>query len=226
MADIKVRKWKVSEEEIEKQIAAAEERGEQEFKSQPHAESAEYDRESNTVWVYLTNGCTFGFPPALIKELRNASVRAISNITLSPLGNALHWEDLDAHYSIAGLLGGVFGTKAWMRELGRKGGRATSGAKSEAARKNGAKGGRPRKERYDHELEVVCDLCGDHGISKGPKILSAHLSLPGAMSLDKLENMVEYLYEPVERKNVSSIHVPTFSKSFIGKDVQILGSMN
>jgi len=31
-------------------------------------------------------------------------------------------------------------------ELGRKGGRVSSPAKAEAARKNGAKGGRPRKE--------------------------------------------------------------------------------
>ena len=145
MADIKSGKWKVSEEELEKQITTAFERGEQEFKSQPHAASAEYDRESNTVWVYLTNGCTFGFPPALIKELKEASAREISQVTLSPLGNALHWDDLDAHYSIGGLLAGVFGTRRWMQELGRKGGLSTSGAKSEAARKNGAKGGRPKK---------------------------------------------------------------------------------
>ncbi len=42
-------------------------------------------------------------------------------------------------------LAGRLGSKRWMSELGRKGGRATSAAKSEAARINGQKGGRPRK---------------------------------------------------------------------------------
>ena len=44
------------------------------------------------------------------------------------------------------LVAGIFGTKSWMAELGRKGGQATSSAKSAAARKNGKKGGRPRKD--------------------------------------------------------------------------------
>ena len=44
--------------------------------------------------------------------------------------------------SIPGLLAGVFGTRAHMA---RQAGRATSPAKASAARRNGAKGGRPRK---------------------------------------------------------------------------------
>jgi general stress protein YciG len=35
--------------------------------------------------------------------------------------------------------------KIWMAELGRKGGKATSTSKSAAARLNGKKGGRPKK---------------------------------------------------------------------------------
>ena len=57
----------------------------------------------------------------------------------------LHWEKLDADLSIASLVVGIFGSHAWMRELARRGGPASSPTKSAAARANGAKGGRPKK---------------------------------------------------------------------------------
>jgi hypothetical protein len=44
--------------------------------------------------------------------------------------------------SIAGLLAGLFGTRAYMARLA---GRTTSPSTAAAARANGAKGGRPRK---------------------------------------------------------------------------------
>lgn len=59
----------------------------------------------------------------------------------------MHWESLDADFNILGLIQGVFGTKSWMAELGRKGGKISSVAKSQAARENGKKGGRPKKSK-------------------------------------------------------------------------------
>ena len=61
------------------------------------------------------------------------------------LFRSVHWESLDVDFGIPELVAGIFGTKSWMAELGRKGGEATSSAKSAAARKNGKKGGRPKK---------------------------------------------------------------------------------
>jgi len=58
----------------------------------------------------------------------------------------LHWEHLDADLSVPRLVMGIFGSGAWMRELGRKGGSASSAAKRKAARANGRKGGRPAKQ--------------------------------------------------------------------------------
>jgi hypothetical protein len=58
----------------------------------------------------------------------------------------LHWPKLDADVYLPALMQGVFGSKRWMAGvLGAKGGAAKTAAKSEAARRNGAKGGRPRK---------------------------------------------------------------------------------
>jgi hypothetical protein len=47
---------------------------------------------------------------------------------------------------VPGLLAGLFGTKAYMdRQRAARAGSATAAAKAAAARRNGAKGGRPRK---------------------------------------------------------------------------------
>ncbi|WP_219729955.1 hypothetical protein [Sodalinema gerasimenkoae] len=42
---------------------------------------------------------------------------------------------------------GIFGSRNWMAELGRKGGQKTSTAKRQAARENGKKGGRTKKAK-------------------------------------------------------------------------------
>ena len=46
---------------------------------------------------------------------------------------------------VPGLVAGLFGTRRWMAEIGRRGGKRRTKAKALAARANGAKGGRPRR---------------------------------------------------------------------------------
>jgi general stress protein YciG len=87
----------------------------------------------------------FAFPPAIAQGLRDATPEQLAAVELEGNGYALHWEELDADFTVPGLLAGRLGSKRWMSELGRKGGRVTSAAKAEAARINGQKGGRPRK---------------------------------------------------------------------------------
>ncbi len=70
----------------------------------------------------------------------------MAQIEILGLGLGLHWERLDVDLSVPGLLAGLFGTKAYMdRQRAARAGAATSAAKAAAARRNGAKGGRPRK---------------------------------------------------------------------------------
>lgn len=52
---------------------------------------------------------------------------------------------LDADVLVEGLIHGIYGSRSWMAaQMGRVGGSSVSPAKAAAARRNGAKGGRPR----------------------------------------------------------------------------------
>jgi hypothetical protein len=72
---------------------------------------------------------------------------ALADVEIAGAGHALHWPQLDADFTVPGLLMGVFGTRAWMAsEFARRAGQAKSPAKAAAARANGRKGGRPRRK--------------------------------------------------------------------------------
>ena len=124
-------------------INAALERGRIAQQAEPRATSARYDRKNERIIVDLTNGCTFAFPPRMAQGLEAATDDELASVEILGAGYGLHWEDLDTDLSVPGLLAGLFGTKAYMA---RRAGQATSPAKSAAARANGSKGGRPRKQ--------------------------------------------------------------------------------
>jgi hypothetical protein len=124
------------------ELAAARARGRLRRATEPHAKSARYDRKSDRIVVELDSGATFAFPPRLVEGLTEATADELADIELLGDGFGLHWEQLDVDYTVPGLVNGVFGTAKWMAA---RAGRATSPAKAEAARANGAKGGRPRK---------------------------------------------------------------------------------
>jgi hypothetical protein len=133
---------KPTETEILAQLPTARERASAE--AGPRAKSAVYNADSGRIEIELTNGCLFAFPAALGQGLAGATADQLAAVEVLPGGSGLHWEALDADLGVAGLLAGVFGSKAWMRELGRAGGRVRSDAKAAASRENGRKGGRPR----------------------------------------------------------------------------------
>jgi Protein of unknown function (DUF2442) len=124
------------------EIAAANERGRIYFETHPIAKSARYDAANDRVVVDLTNGCTFIFPPRLVQGLEQASNDEIAQVDIGS-GVGLHWDALDIDVRVSGLMAGVFGTQSYMAKLG---GSTRSPAKAAAARTNGKKGGRPRKQ--------------------------------------------------------------------------------
>lgn len=135
----------LTEENLKEGIAKAKEAGKKADATEARAESVQYDQDNDLIVIQLKNGAIFSFPPKLAQGLEAATPEQLADVWIPPSGSSVHWESLDADFGIPELLAGIFGTKSWMAELGRKGGQVTSSAKSAAARKNGKKGGRPKK---------------------------------------------------------------------------------
>ena len=127
-------------------LKTAKQRGREKAATEPRAKAAHYDRETGRILVDLENGCTFAFPGRLAEGLEHASDADLASVELLGAGYGPHWETLDVDLSIPGLLAGLFATKTYMdRMRASHAGRATSPLKAEVARRNGQKGGRPRK---------------------------------------------------------------------------------
>lgn len=109
------------------------------------ATAARFDSRKKLIVIELANGASFAFPPSLAQGLADGRPAELAEIEITPMGVGLHWPRLDADLTVEGLLAGVFGSRAWMREHAARAGRAKSPAKALAAKANGAKGGRPRK---------------------------------------------------------------------------------
>ncbi len=139
-------KWSLSDAELDEQVARAREAGRVDEEREPRAKAIRYDTASRKFVLDLKYDTSFIFPADLLEGLRDASNEALASVELSRGGEGLHWEGLDVDFSVPGLLVGVFGSKAWMGEIGRRGGSKTSDAKAKAVRENGKKGGRPKKD--------------------------------------------------------------------------------
>jgi hypothetical protein len=130
----------------DRSMTLARRRGARSLRTEPRARAVRFDRRTGRILVDLTNGCSFAFPARQAQGLRRASDAELAQVEILGLGLGLHWEQLDVDLSVPGLLAGLFGTKAYMdRQRAARAGAATSAAKAAAARRNGAKGGRPRK---------------------------------------------------------------------------------
>ncbi len=101
---------------------------------EPRAESAYYDQSSDSeallrsplalpkasadrIVINLKSGATFSFPPEIAQGLAGASPEDLAEVEVTPSGDGLHWEKLDADFSVPALLAGVFGTDAWMAQI-------------------------------------------------------------------------------------------------------------
>ncbi len=100
--------------------AAAEERGRVVAETEPHARFARYDRDTGLIVVELTNGATFAVPAKHLQGLDQATSEQLAAVEIGPRGYGLHWEELDADFTVPGLLAGRFGTKAYMAKFRKR----------------------------------------------------------------------------------------------------------
>jgi hypothetical protein len=113
--------------------------------TEARASAVEYRLKERALRIELSNGASITLPVKLIPDLRRAPPRDVRAVEILGRGGALHWESLDIDLSVPGLLSSVLAGPEWLAELGRIGGRKSSAAKTAAARRNGRKGGRPRR---------------------------------------------------------------------------------
>lgn len=110
---------------------------------EPRAQAITYDTHKGLVVVELRSGFAFGFPPERVGGLERATAAQLAKARVSPSGDGLHWDDLDVHASLTGLVADAMNLAEWAPRLM---GQARSAAKARAARANGLKGGRPRRK--------------------------------------------------------------------------------
>ena len=106
----------LTDAEFDAQLEAAERRGRIAMATAPRAKSVRYDAVLGQIVVELVSGCTFMFPPRIAQFLEDATDEQLAEVEMTPFGFGLHWESLDADYTVSGLLAGRFGTARFMRE--------------------------------------------------------------------------------------------------------------
>ncbi|MGF1518862.1 MAG: DUF2442 domain-containing protein [Nodosilinea sp.] len=85
--------------------------------TEPQAVSVHYDDINSLIVIRLNSGASFSFPPDIAQGLADASPEDLAAVEITPSGMGLHWENLDADFSVTGLLRGCFGTRTWMATL-------------------------------------------------------------------------------------------------------------
>ena len=109
----------------------------------PCAVAVQYENATKTVSASLSNRCRLIVPLTLLPELGRATPKQLADVVIEPDGIGIEWPQLDQQFLVSHLLADVCGPGLLMQELGRRGGQVTSRAKTKAARRNGALGGRP-----------------------------------------------------------------------------------
>jgi hypothetical protein len=109
------------------------------------AKTVEYVPGLNLLIVGLTSGRRLVLPIEDVQELGEATPAQMQIFELLGRGTGISFPKLDVDLYVPALIESVYGNRRWMAQLGTKGGSAKTEVKRLAARRNGAKGGRPRK---------------------------------------------------------------------------------
>ena len=104
----------------DREWTTAEERGRLIAETEPHARTARYDQETGLLLIELTNGATYAVPARHLQGLAEATDEQIAAVETDTFGYGLHWEELDADFTVGGLLAGRFGTARYMEDFRKR----------------------------------------------------------------------------------------------------------
>jgi hypothetical protein len=102
---------------IDEQIEQVRQTSKLKFCVEPRAIKAYYSSTENTIAIHLNTGAIFIIPINHVQWLNGADRELLAKVEVTPLGDGLHWEELDIDLSIPGLLSGKFGDAQWMTKL-------------------------------------------------------------------------------------------------------------
>lgn len=129
-------------------VAAANRRGAAKKTSFPAVVAVRYDRRIARIVISLASGLDIAFAPRDVQGFENAHPADLVDAEISPSGFGVHFPKIDADIYIPALIEGFLGSKNWIAaQNGSAGGKASSAAKTMAARENGKLGGRPKKTK-------------------------------------------------------------------------------
>ena len=128
------------------EFTAANRRAADRVRHTPIAIDARYDRITDRVVIGLSSGIEIAFRPRYAQGIEHAKPYQLAKIDITPSGLGIHFPKLDVDIYLPALLEGFLGSRRWIAaEMGKIGGKSSTKAKSEAARRNGTLGGRPKK---------------------------------------------------------------------------------
>ena len=113
---------------------------------QPHVVAVRYIANARMLELTYSHGLVLRFDPKTVPVLRNLSRAVLSRVYVVPGGDGLVFgEDDRAAISIPGLLARLIPLDIARSAVAAARGRVSTPSKADAARRNGAKGGRPIK---------------------------------------------------------------------------------
>ncbi|PND33829.1 hypothetical protein C1I89_06080 [Achromobacter pulmonis] len=134
-------KTRISREDHEQALA----RGRQAL-DEPHAVAARYIAHARVLELAYSNGLLLRLDPKNVPVLKDLPRQLLAQAYVTPGGDGLVFgEDETAAVSIPGMLARLIPVDIARRTVAAARGRVRSEHKAEAARRNGAKGGRPAK---------------------------------------------------------------------------------
>ena len=132
---------KISPDDYAKALA----RGRQAL-AEPYAISARYVASARVLELAYSNGLTLRFDPKEMPALKDLPRSALVQAHVTPGGDGLVFGDSEAAaVSIPGLVARLIPVDIARRAVAAARGSVRSASKADAARRNGAKGGRPAK---------------------------------------------------------------------------------
>ena len=114
--------------------------------AEPHAVSARYIASARVLELVYSNGLTLRIHPKEVPALKDLPRSALAQAYVTPGGDGLVFGESEiAAVSIPGLVARLIPVDIARRAVAAARGSVRTASKAEAARRNGAKGGRPAK---------------------------------------------------------------------------------